>query len=348
MPLLRRPWSGIGDCVALSIISSLQKLQRSSQQSPLDQQSIRIFPTMHPPNLLGASSPITRHTTLGLVCLLASHTMTAAAAPGLRRDHLISQPHPVVDRRQDSTLFVTDTETWAIRSLSRVCSTEDTLCEWTFIIDTGAPLPGDPGPAATFTTHTTTNVAATAAVNDAEINDSSSISSISKLASMIHKRLLPAQAGPIHDKMPYTPSDTSSSSTASASSEPTLSTTLTTCTHPVPSMTDGTPASRATSTAVTKCGVFGVTSGWTRVSSDGSSTSGLEATAAEHSAGAALVPATDGFTVLSVVDYERGVLVYPAYSDVEILTALADGGGGQGEVGAGVVADRRYTVEKIP
>ncbi|KAH7021290.1 uncharacterized protein B0I36DRAFT_30955 [Microdochium trichocladiopsis] len=121
----------------------------------------------------------------------------------------------------------------------------------------------------------------------------------------------------------------------------------------------GIPASRATTTAITTCGAFRVTSGWTRAVvrvGNAATAAGASATGARVSGGGGgggggggfdeIIAAAaddddddDGFTVLSVVDAARGVLVWPAYSDSELLSAAA---------GGAPVGDRRYTVEKIP
>ncbi|KXJ86787.1 hypothetical protein Micbo1qcDRAFT_218997 [Microdochium bolleyi] len=277
-------------------------------------------------------TPVAGPALLNLDCLLAAHLPTVAAAPSLTRDQLIAQqPYPILQRSDSSSSSISsvavavaddEQETWAIRNMSRVCSADDKLCEWTFIIDTGAPLPGDPEPAATYT-------ARTAATVDDDGGGAE------------HHSPTERDAG-------GTVGDASSPAPATSATSSSSTTQLTTCTHLVPSMSDGTPASRATSTVVTRCGAFGVTSGWTRVAGDGSSTTGLEATTVADQDAGVLAPPSDGFTVLSVVDYARGVLVYPAYSDVEILAALEDGGDDAAAGGEGVVAVRRYRVEKIP
>lgn len=253
--------------------------------------------------------------------LVDSEKHLAATTATLRtRDDAELKQEDIVIRGRDEQQEQDQQEIWTIRDMKRTCSDTDNLCEWDFVIDIGPPAPGDPGPVARRRTGESTTAAADLIISDDD-------------------------------------------AAATAAGTPPLQTT---CKHLTFSSPDqGIPASRATTTTITKCGVFNVTSGWTRV--DDQPAGGERAAVSVRSSppGDVLVASTaatdddndddddcetsggggsgaegyeeitDGFTVLSIVDVAKGVLVWPAYSDEEFLSG--------GEIG-----DRTYVVQDIP
>lgn len=278
-------------------------------------------------------------------------------------------------------------ESWAIRNLTRVCSADDNLCEWNFVIDTGPPLPGDPDPVVVAYTAVQADDGGAVFVGkapgysnhrwrqDTQATPVSSSSSPSASFTWTNpftdsvlrmtKRTLgifsPPTSNNWHDQIKNTHKHKyretsqhrqrpSSLVTSDTNTTALLQTPCRHFTYSTPSSSDNNnntpsiPASRATTSTVTQCGVFGVMSGWTHIDSGGgaallahrphasnSSSGGSGANAktsnrVHHKQRSDEI--TDGFTVLSVVDAARGVLVWPAYSDAELLSAAEEQQGG--------------------
>lgn len=268
--------------------------------------------------------------------LLVSLGLTAplaAAAPTSMADMVV---RALNFRPNVPMIVVQPPEFWAIRNMSRSCAPDDSTCVWSFEIDTTQPATAASTAAAAATSDSNnSNVDAnhsssfsssgeqSSSLSDAGASDTavvwSSIAGRSNLQEHHHRhhrhraRHSHGHAAAAFQRR----RENGVTATADISArEEEDNTTVTSCLHLVSRMADGTPASRATSTSVTRCGKYGVTSGY------GGDEDG---------------DGFGGFTVLSVVDRARGVLVYPAYEDERVR-----------DNGVVVNPDRVYPVEMIP